>query len=186
MKKIRWQVRLVSAPPVLKYCKKCTRKTEFISSDLFRVNAQKRSLDVWLIYKCRQCDTTWNAEVFSRVNPQSIKPELLEGFHSNDQGLANRYAADPGFLRKNGAELGLPEYEIIGESFSLEEETELEIISDWDSPIKISGLLRRKLSLSGSSYEALVQSGSITSPEGRDLMKGKLKTGVLLHFCPKL
>lgn len=184
MKKIRWQVRLVSPPPVLKYCKKCARKTEFISSNLFRVNAQKRSLDVWLIYRCRQCDTTWNAEVLSRVNPQSIQPELLDGFHGNDRSLADRYAADPGFLNRNGAEPGLPEYEITGEPFSPEEETELEIRCEVDLPVKISGLLRRKLSLSGSSYASLVQNGNITCPEGRDLMKGKIKTGIVLHFYP--
>lgn len=185
MKKLRWLVRLISPPPALKYCKKCAGRAEFISSGLFRVNAQKRSLDVWLIYKCRQCDTTWNAEVFSRVNPQSIPRELLEGFHGNDSALADRYAADPGFLKRNGAEAGPPEYEILGEPFSLEEETELEILSDWDSPLKLSGLLRSKLSLSGSRYVSLVENGSITAPEGRDLMKGKLKRGIVLHFYPK-
>lgn len=51
--------------------------------------------------------------------------------------------------------------------------------------MKISTLLRGKLSLSGSSYAALVQNGRIASPEGRDLIKGKLKTGIVLRFYPE-
>lgn len=51
--------------------------------------------------------------------------------------------------------------------------------------MKISTLLRGKLSLSGSSYASLVQNGRIASPEGRDLIKGKLKTGIVLRFYPE-
>ena len=70
-------------------------------------------------------------------------------------------------------------------TFSPEEETELEICCETELPVKISTLLWGKLSLSGSSYAALVQNGRIASPEGRDLIKGKLKTGIVLRFYPE-
>ena len=93
-----------NALTVVKYCKKCKRKTMFNSSGLFRVNAHRKSLDVWLIYKCKKCNTTWNLTVLSRVAAGSIQPELLRGFHENDIELAERYTSDAALIKRNGAE----------------------------------------------------------------------------------
>jgi len=71
------------------------------------VNGQKKNLDVWLIYKCTVCNTTWNLTILSRIAPRSIPPELLTGFHENDPDLANRYANDAALIKRNGAELKL-------------------------------------------------------------------------------
>ena len=78
----------------------------FISSGRFRVNAQKKSLDVWLIFKCSVCDSTWNMTVLARVNPRSISPDVLRGFHDNDPDLALHYGLDRGLIKKNGGEPG--------------------------------------------------------------------------------
>jgi len=69
------------------------------------VNAQKKTLDVWLIYRCSVCGATWNLTVLSRVAPRSLPPELLRGFQDNDPDLAARYASDRALLKKNGAEV---------------------------------------------------------------------------------
>jgi hypothetical protein len=95
-----------NVPTVVKYCKKCKKKTEYASSGLFRVNAQRKSLDVWLIYKCKKCNTTWNLTVLSRVTTGSVPPDLLHGFHENDSALAKRYATDMAVLKRNGVEPG--------------------------------------------------------------------------------
>lgn len=71
MKKITWEVEYISRLPVIRYCKKCGKKTEYICSGLFRVNAQHKYLDIWLIYKCSNCDSTWNSTIYSRVNPKA-------------------------------------------------------------------------------------------------------------------
>ena len=70
MKKIIWKIEPLGLPLVLRHCKKCGKTAEFICSGQFRVNAQRKYLDIWLIYKCAKCDTTWNAAVYSRVSPQ--------------------------------------------------------------------------------------------------------------------
>ena len=95
-----------NAPTVVKYCKKCRKKAEFASSGAFRVNAQRKSLDVWLIYKCKKCNTTWNLTILSRVASGAIPPELLCGFLDNDTELAIRYATDIALIKRNGAEPG--------------------------------------------------------------------------------
>ena len=103
MKKITREVQYRSPVVAVRYCKKCGRKSRFLCTGLFRVNANRKCLDIWLIYKCASCDTTWNSTIYSRIAPQSISPVLLEKFHANDSELAGEYAMDVALLRKNGA-----------------------------------------------------------------------------------
>lgn len=186
MKKIIWEVQSLSLLPVLKYCKKCGRKNLFACSQQFRVNAQRRYLDIWLIYKCCDCNTTWNATVYSRISPQSIKPQLLDGFYKNDNELVEKYAMDSQFLQENGVEVGLPQYSVIGDCFSLNETVQLEIKSKYSLSVKVSSVVRSKLLLSEKEYLQLITSGKIKSFPNQDLKKCKLKEGVTLVFDNEL
>lgn len=186
MKKIIWEVRYCSLPPVSRHCQKCGRNTKFFCSKKFRVNAQRRTLDVWLIYNCSACDTTWNARVYSHISPQSLDPVQLEGFHKNSPSLAEKYAVDRDFLFKNGVDaVEPPPHSIIGDSFLLNENTELEIKNQYPFPIKVSALVREKLHLSQTVYLRLVENGTITSIPEQDLKKCQLKSGITLIFQPK-
>lgn len=182
MMKIIWEVQYLSLPPVIRYCKKCGRKMEFVCSGQFRVNAQRRYLDIWLIYKCSSCETTWNAAVYSRISPQALSAELLDKFHENDKELAKQYAMNGAFLHENGAEAGLPEYSVSGESFSLDEEIELTIKSEYDIPIKVSSIVRDKLNLSRREYTQMVLEGKIRGVSGEDLGKCRVRRGIVLRF----
>lgn len=186
MKKIIWEVQSLSLLPVLKYCKKCERKNRFACSRQFRVNAQRRYLDIWLIYKCCDCNTTWNATVYSRISPQAIKPQLLDGFYKNDNKLVEKYAMDSQFLQENGVEVGLPQYSVIGDCFSLNETVQLEIKSKYSLSVKVSSVVRSKLLLSEKEYLQLITSGKIKSFPNQDLKKCKLKEGVTLVFDNEL
>lgn len=183
MKHIIWEIQFHSPLPVLKYCKKCGKKTEFASSEQFRINAQRRYLDIWLIYKCRDCDATWNATIYSRVSPDTLPAWQLDCFHDNDKLLARQYALNADFLCRNGVETGLPSYSIIGECFSPEEEVELEIKSEYSLPVKVSSLIRNKLHLSQKDYLALVNNGKIKGTSEQNLRKCRLNNGIRLSFC---
>lgn len=185
MEKIIWSVQPQSAPAVLRYCKKCGRKTEFFCSGQFRVNAQRRRLDVWLIYKCASCSTTWNLEIYSRVSPQSLPKELLDGFHRNSEALAARYAADMSLLQKAGAEVKPPQYIIEGKTFSAREAVELTIDCAYPLPVKVSSLVREKLHLTNKEYTELVKSGALGNSSGQDLLKRRLGSGIVLIFNKK-
>lgn len=186
MQKIVWEVQNLSLLPVLKYCKKCGRKSQFICSRQFRVNANRRCLDIWLIYKCSDCNTTWNAAVYSRISAQAFNPALLERFHKNDKDLVEEYAMDSRFLQKNGAETGLPGYAVIGDCFSLNKAVELKIKSKYSLPVKVSSVVRGKLQLSQKEYLHLITNGQIKSVPDQDLKKCKLKKGVTLVFDKRL
>lgn len=83
MQTVYWDIQYLSPPLAIKYCKRCGKKTEHVCFELFRVNAQRKYLDIWLIYRCSNCDSIWNMTIYSRINPKSIAPEVLEGFFGN-------------------------------------------------------------------------------------------------------
>lgn len=173
-------IQYLSPPPAIKYCRKCGKKTEYVCSGLFRVNAQRKYLDIWLIYKCSDCDSTWNMTIYSRINPKSIASEKLEGFHSNNGELATKYAMDMELIQKNGAEAGLPKYKILGHAIDLTMPVELHIRSPYPSRLKVSTLLREILNLSQNAFEQMITSESIRSTSGLDLKKCRVQTEVVL------
>ena len=82
------------APIHSRHCSKCKKASRFACSGKFRVNANGKHLDVWLIYRCERCNTTWNQEIYARVKPSRIDKELYQAFLENDWDTALRYAGD--------------------------------------------------------------------------------------------
>lgn len=182
MRKVVWSLQCPALQAARKYCKKCGAKTLFFCSEQFRVNAQRKYLDVWLIYRCSNCDTTWNATILTRVAPQSLPPALLEGFYGNDRRLVIQYAMDAAFLRKNGAEVSLPGWSVAGEEFSPGEAVEVSIQNEFSLPIRVSAVVRSKLGLSAQRFSDLLAAGRIISVPEQDLRKCRVKDGIVLIF----
>jgi len=101
----QWILRAIESPRVFRRCARCEEKQPFLSSETFRVNSQKRRIDVWLIYRCRECNDTWNCEVIERAAPEKIGPEALDRFHKNDAGEARRRAFDVAAIARLGVEV---------------------------------------------------------------------------------
>jgi hypothetical protein len=87
-------------PRIIHNCRRCNRAAEFYCSEKFRVNAQQKNIDVWLIYKCLHCDSTWNYPVVSRMHCDAMDQELHERFMLNDRETAWEYAFQLAQLRK--------------------------------------------------------------------------------------
>ncbi len=182
MKKVIWTACYRSTPTVVRYCKHCGIKTLFASSGRFRVNAQQKALDVWLIFKCTVCDTTWNLTVLSGVTPHSLSPALLDRFHMNDYKLAMQLSTDTALIKRNGAEPGMPEIEIIGEEIGIEEPAYIELTAQWPSELKTAAVLRSKLGLSRAQFVRLCDSGKIVCVSGQNLRKCKLFGTIALEI----
>ena len=180
MEEITWEVQYLSPPLAVRYCKKCSKKSEYSCSGLFRVNGQGKHLDIWLIYKCSNCYTTWNSTIYSRINPQSLSPKLLEQFYTNDRNLVEHYAMDVELLRRNGAEVGLPDYRITGDEICIDNPAKLHIISKYSCQLKVSTILREKLYLSKKVFDQMLACGQIKSISGLDLKKCKLNSEIVL------
>ena len=106
MKTIRWRVAAAGAPTALRPCGACGAEAAFASTGQFRVNAQKKRLDVWLVYRCTTCGSVWNCAVTSRRGAKSLDGGLLERFSGNDPELALACALDVSLLKHNGARRG--------------------------------------------------------------------------------
>lgn len=103
-KRVRWIIAQNQLPGVWRRCPKCGRKTAFENSGKFRVNGNGRLLDVWLIYSCGICKSTWNMSVYERVSPESLGREEYQGFLCNDRSLAEKYGTSRELFAQNGAE----------------------------------------------------------------------------------
>lgn len=182
MDTVIWEVTCASLPKTIRTCKKCGIKTEHVSSGLFRVNAQQKHLDIWLIYRCAKCKTTWNLTILSRVNPKSVGRELLERFMRNDGELAARYAMDADFLARNGAETKPPAYTVRGGEIDLSRPARIEIVSAYPLKLRVGKLVREKLGLTNKTFDALAAGGAIRMENGADIRRAKLgcKAVVLL------
>lgn len=177
---IIWDIQYSGPPTVLRYCKKCRKKSEYICSGEFRVNAQQKALDIWLIYKCTHCNTTWNSTIYSRVSPQKLGTDLLERFSCNEKDLAMQYAMDYSLLQRNGAEIKLPSFQVIGEEVTFAKAVRIKIQSRYILPLKVSSVLRSKLGISQREFDALLQNGRIQCDTGQDLKKCKLTSSEII------
>lgn len=99
----KWIVTPINSPTILRNCTNCGNGSSFICSNNFRINANGKNIDVWLIYKCKECDSTLNITIMSRVKPSQIEKPLYESFEKNDHEIAMKYAFDLQILGNNKA-----------------------------------------------------------------------------------
>lgn len=76
-----------------RHCPRCKERRRFASSGKFRVNAQKKRLDAWLIFRCTVCDDRWNWPVHERRPVGALDPMELDALMRNDPELAARHTA---------------------------------------------------------------------------------------------
>ncbi|WKX73846.1 DUF1062 domain-containing protein [Streptomyces sp. XD-27] len=87
-------------PIVLRHCHRCA-SGHFRASGKFRVNANHKLLDAWLLALCTECGDTTKLAVLERMNMRSVQPELLNLLHDNDPGLAAELLQDPLVRRRD-------------------------------------------------------------------------------------
>ncbi|RST01672.1 DUF1062 domain-containing protein [Streptomyces sp. WAC07149] len=95
-----WVVAPTCLPLVLRRCHSCASET-FRPNGKFRVNANHKLLDVWLLVLCTGCGDTAKLTVLERAHVRSVRPELLDRMHDNDPGLAAELLQDPVLRRRN-------------------------------------------------------------------------------------
>lgn len=95
-----WVVAPTCLPLVLRRCRACASE-RFRADGRFRVNANHKLLDAWLLVLCTGCGETAKLTVLERMNVRSVRPELLDRLHGNDPGLAAELLQDPVVRRRN-------------------------------------------------------------------------------------
>ncbi|MGW7637804.1 DUF1062 domain-containing protein [Streptomyces decoyicus] len=95
-----WVVMPTCLPLVRRRCHACT-SGHFRANGKFRVNANHKLLDAWLLVLCTACGDTAKLTVLERMNVRSVRPGLLDRMHDNDPALAAELLQDPVVRRRN-------------------------------------------------------------------------------------
>lgn len=176
IKKITWTVTTEGQPRVIKRCSKCGADANFINTGKFRVNANKKHLDIWLIYGCEDCKSTYNLSVYERIKPQDLPNALLEKYMRNDRELALEIGFDLGIHNRNQVKLDLEHvnYSIEGESPSAQDGVLIEITCNRPLEVRLDKILSQKLGISREQVKKLALKGEIISLTNAALLKEKL------------
>src|SRR5690606_23507652 len=184
------KVKVKNTPYLKKQCNRC-HNTSVYCSDRFRINAQKKSIDVWLIYNCTKCDKSYNATIISRSKPELITKDLFDQFLENDIDTAWRYAFSKEIAKINSLEFdfGSVEYDIVyqGESFATltsnqHDKLIFKINYPFDFNLKISTIIRGEFGFSSNQMVLLIEE-KVISVDSRFLQKkDKLRDGLIIEI----
>lgn len=168
LKKIEYEVIPKDSFPVIRNCAKCGRKTYFINTKKFRVNANGNKLDVWLIYQCEECKHTLNLAIYERQRVSSITEQEYERFLANDEKLSEMYGRNVQLFRKNKADIDFEalEYDFVKrkettESSASGERIEITIHNPYQIKIRPEKHIAGILGLSRSQMKCMMAQGEI-------------------------
>lgn len=180
-----WEIKIKNTPILKRKCNRCS-SDRFYCSGKFRMNSQKKNTDVWLIYRCMECDSTYNLTILSRTKSELIRKDLFLKFAENDEAIAWEYAFSAETARKNSVELdcGSVGYEIQHEPISIDNilNSDNDIITfkiqtPFDFGLKLSSVIRTCLGLSANRLNQMIEAKAIYTPEDYPIKKHKVRNG---------
>ncbi|WP_174528419.1 DUF1062 domain-containing protein [Micromonospora maritima] len=95
-----WFVRRTRLPLLSLRCVDCRSESATTGDGRFRVNANGKLLDVWLLVRCVSCDRTSKLTLHERTPVSSLDPATLHGYHLNDPVLVAATLVDPALARR--------------------------------------------------------------------------------------
>ncbi|WP_127502200.1 DUF1062 domain-containing protein [Actinoplanes solisilvae] len=95
-----WTIVPTCLPLIVRRCHLCA-SDRFRASGKFRVNANHKLLDAWLLVLCAGCGDTAKLSLLERVNVRSVDPRLLDRLHGNDIVLTAELLQDPLVQHRN-------------------------------------------------------------------------------------
>jgi hypothetical protein len=161
----RWLVCPTGLPLIRRRCLSCT-SAQYRAHGKFRVNANHKLLDVWLLALCVGCGETIKLTVLERVNVRTIDPSTLTRFHDNDLELAAKLLAEPGFHRRNRVTLdwdGAWTLQKTTVDVANAEVIDISVHFAERIPIRVASLLSVGLNVSRSEVHRLVANGNLIS-----------------------
>jgi hypothetical protein len=146
-----WVVRRTRLPLLSLRCVDCRSESATTGEGRFRVNANGKLLDVWLLVRCVSCDRTSKLTVRERAPVKSFDPTELDGYHVGDPGLVASTLLDPLFARRNHFALdwtGAWQLESPTDGCDEEVPFEVEIVFEDPVPVRPDRLIAQGLGFS--------------------------------------
>jgi hypothetical protein len=169
-RKALWVVKELALPAVVKTCVSC-RSTRHRPTGKFRVNANGKLLDVWMLIWCERCGRTSKIPVHERVHVQALASERLLMFENTDPVMVRRLVMDASLAGRAAyrldwggtweLETDLPFYEIEDEDAA-----PLEVVVRFElpAPVRAGKLLAAGFGLTRTAVRDMVGSGRIRLP----------------------
>ncbi|WP_095204315.1 DUF1062 domain-containing protein [Mesorhizobium carmichaelinearum] len=186
--RIHWAIAPQIAPQPLINCNRCGGVKAYRCSGKFRVNANGKRIDVWLIYRCVDCDNSWNFGIFERCNRRDIEPALLQALESNDPGLARRHAFDTGALRSQvGRVEEFPDVAVhkrlLGGARDNAAALELLLGMEMPTSLRLDRLLANELGISRSRLQTLGERRRlVVDPDGAKALRKPARQGMTVRI----
>jgi hypothetical protein len=142
-----------------------------------------------LIYKCSKCDSTYNATILTRKNPEVINKELYDKFLNNDIETAWMYAFSPELANKNSFEFDFAsvEYYLKYQGDSLANlinnqyrQVIFEIAYPFNFNLKISAIIKELLDISSNQVVQLIDKEAIQVDSKLLQKKDKVRNGMVV------
>src|SRR5262249_40412338 len=151
----------------------CATARTFVCSERFRVNANKKSLDVWLNYRCTSCENVWKLPLFERRTVNEIGG-MLAAFARHDRAAVGQDAVDIARLRPHVIKIDTDVRIAVERTAAACDAVTLEHCCirfevPFPCDIRLDRLLASELGISRSALERRV------SPEHRDALRKRVR-----------
>lgn len=183
--RVRWTITPQIPPQPWLSCNGCGGPRAFRASGKARLNANGRQLDAWLIYRCIDCDKTWNRPIFERRNIRDIEPRILAALQSNDPLWLQAEAFDLDALRRKAQRIDeFPECGIAKDVLREARDwthLEIELTVRFPASLRLDRLLAAELMLSRMRLEALHDRGVLRIASGQaDSLRRRIRSGIVV------
>lgn len=180
---VRWTLTPKTSPQPWIACSGCGCQKPFRSSGKIRLNANGKRLDAWLVYKCIDCDKTWNRTLFERRTVQDLGPSTLEALQGSDPEWVRAQEFDLDGLKRKAKRIDEPLDVIIRKQTILAASgwtlLDIEISAEFPVNLRLDRLLASELAISRSRLQALRDGGKLRAhPDRNDVFRHKVKDGV--------
>lgn len=172
---LRWTLVPRDCPRPVFACASCGGNRPFQPSGKIRLNANGKRLDAWLIYKCTDCDRTWNRPIFERRLATDIPAADLAALRAGDPAYVRRLAFDLDAIRRKTSRIEQSELVDV-EKVTLAAPagwTALDIAFHAPEPVglRLDRLLAAELGVTRSRIAALEAAGRLALTAGASLKR---------------
>lgn len=185
---IRWAIAPKTAPRPHLNCNRCGGLKAHRCSGKFRVNANGKRIDAWLIYRCIDCDNSWNFGILERCSRRDIEPAILQALESNDPVLARRHAFDVAALRSSIGRVeefaeAAVQKEVLGDRLGNTTALELQLWLETPTSLRLDRLLASELGVSRSRLQVWEEKRLLViSPDGAKALRRPARTGTAIRI----
>lgn len=180
---VRWTLTPKTSPQPWIACSGCGSPKPFRSSGKIRLNANGKRLDAWLVYKCIDCDKTWNRTLFERRTVHDLAPSTLEALQRSDPDWVRAQEFDLDGLRRKAKRIEEPpDVSILKEAIGVASGwtlLDIGISAQFPTNLRLDRLLASELAISRSRLQGFRDGGKLKAyPDRNDLLRHKIKDGV--------